>query len=469
MGFPLSDGQVLRWLTEKGDGAFHGEMAQRRLCAFILFDPQLDPDFLRDLEWDFREMDRRTGRHFLFFAVCQPRHAEDLSLARYFNKKWPRRREPRALPTSSIRTLNFAAAAELGVPMEALPCIVVTESLLARHCWAWETDSGRFKQQILELDRMAELQDFDRERGGCMPLGRRLIRGGSPWIELPTEHRNVAARLLHCWRLLEDDDYQARWRRNLQSDLAQARRNDSRDASDEDEGISERISNLGARMAACAAAGRDRAEDAGFAGESQMERGAAMNLRAARLCHDALSNTGAQEDFSAAAICAGKAFEIEARASMAQWIRSRHDIGMPDYFCRWKPGTQAVEVLPPAGGRRREERVDFNKSFNRRWSAPTVNRIREAFFRRDENNETAKELREFSRDARAAWNVGLHELLRLRNNGAHERELSREEGDQALAVSGRLLLDPVFGGLLRMKSNLRGQQGRMNQPIGGGD
>ncbi len=468
MGFPLSDGQVLRWLTGKGDGAFHGEMAQRRLCAFILFDPQLDPDFLRGLEWDFREMDRRTGRHFLFFAVCQPRHEEDLSLARYFSGPLRARRD-RFLNMSSIRTLNFAAAAELGVPMQELPCIVVAESLLARHCWACGTDSGRLMQQILELDAMAEHLHSGGERGGSLQLVLRLGCDGSPWIRLPEGPRNIAARLLHCWRLLEDDDYQARWRRNLQSDLAQARRNDSRDASDEDEGISERISNLGARMAACAASGRDLAEAPEFAGAGQLERGAAMNLRAARLCLDALSDAGMQEDFSAAAICAGKAFEIEARASMAQWIRSRHDIGMPDYFCRWKPGTPAVEVLPPAGGRHREERVDFNKAFNRRWSAPTVNRIREAFFRRDENNDTAKELREFSRDARAAWNVGLHELLRLRNTGAHERELSREEGDQALAVSGRLLLDPVFGGLLRMKSNLRGQQGRMNQPIGGGD
>jgi hypothetical protein len=398
MGFPTHTfsilGQVEKVIGDLRPGRFP-------LIGFVLHDPIEHQDFGQHLLERFDQLHAESGPDLLFFALM------NLPGFGNSNEYW-RSREQRAA---------WTFAAQFGIPVESLPCIVLTDDIQSnRSAWITTSESelseqlrtlgikatthrrlGRFKALLDDLD----LDDFARDNTwgweafgrpfakkledvaqmvftpappgmGVMVLGRILSDVIKPYsissavrFSIPREDFEVNETLSRplgrvfsfvrkYLRTRQQEESTAPGKRIEEATISIASR-DGGDAFEKEKLALLTLSSLASDYAA---------------NVSLPIKAEGLDLTNANLLRSAATYEmiarGANLDMSLAALGYGKTFEKEINLSVVQWARGRCGVDLPGFFCRYQPGVQAI-VLPIVD---RPKPIDLNKGTKSAWHPP---------------------------------------------------------------------------------------------------
>jgi hypothetical protein len=212
MGMPISNYTVLKALGDKKASPNEYEkrtalaaLSPFNLFAFIIHDPEEHHDFGRILSFAFDRLDFVTGEKLLFFALVDPpsdwlahaRHRPYYKRLNYWdhanhrssNENPPARETNELLdPKNAILSGDksataFSLANSLGIPIEKLPCIVVTPNFSDERFLWFRTCPEHLEEQLTKLAYLAARNNtsFDAIRGEnldlCNGFGDKSLEG----------------------------------------------------------------------------------------------------------------------------------------------------------------------------------------------------------------------------------------------------------------------------------------------------
>ena len=399
MGMPISSYTVLNALAKGGDGyemhAAKRALAPFSLFAFVIHDPEIHDEFDRHLAHIFDRLDFDTGRRLLFLALVKP-SAEWLAHAQsrdYYGRLSSWEASEFANPAKSPAPNDPAATAiglahALGIPTEALPCIVVTRSFeLKQFAWA-KTSPSELREQLSELGYWA-----DRHPGAPIlqqtpsPVSIRskafesgalntslaqaladvlcfVVAGnkGEPWLQ-GVARQQARQTLDRLWRQIAIIKS-----KTGQDDLTELDR------------LCVCIAAFLSQLAGGDADNRD-CEIWPDVNRRKLEGESFVMLRTAERVFRLLGEDPtaeaprlqnipgmAEADFTPGVICLAKTFENEINLSVVHWIRQGLGIQLPEFFNRPQKDVRAVYVPNILDG----QEIDFNRGLRGKWLPPGI-------------------------------------------------------------------------------------------------
>lgn len=383
MGMPISTYTVLQALGDKSASpreyakrAAHAALAPFKLFAFIIHDPERHQPLNTVIDQRFDRLDFLTGRRFLFFALADPpRHWLEHARHRPYFKHFDSFETNRMLdPENSILSADpsataFSIAYQLKIPVDRLPCIVVTPSFEEpRFIW-FRTCPEHIEKQLTELGFLAErgrtlLKDI-RAAGLdlCDGSGDESIEG------------NLARALAQVLSFVVSRNSEDRWLRDMASEqasaelsklqkrLQQIKAGATELADEEFDDLNIKIATFLQLMLR-----RPSCERLIQIDEGLIERDSYQILKTADRVADALSQSnagGLDFDMTPALICLAKVFEKEANLSVVHWARRQLGVNLPPYYNKHQPHVKAKHT--PTGS---SFPIDLNKKRSGKWHPP---------------------------------------------------------------------------------------------------
>lgn len=463
MGMPINSYEVLRLLAggtrERGD---YGHLAdvlanEFSIVAVILHDPDRHRDLDRALARDFALMDRLTGDRLLFFALVEAteewrvaarqRHyftAVERALGIGYARASP-------LPTMTTEIAALAAATNLGIGLDELPCVVVFRPGDIDCVW-FPTNQATIEQQLMRLAHAAST---------CTPMRHPFGSGRRPPDRalahlladsgLSPERLDVLDDLSAAQALLEVVASSARGpdsKRILERAVSRVqRRVGSPPVEGEVVPTPDPENALTNQLRIALATALLRAPQARLEwpwpsiAKEQMEHEAWAAMSTALRLH-ALDDL---EDWSPVSVCYGKALEAEINASVVQDIRRRLGIRLPEFFKRYQPNCHASVFVNTFNSD-----IDFNVQRRGQWLPPGLG----------QSEEVARQLGSGDFAVDEQWSELLlrwSEIRRLRNAAAHaSRVVARGDADRCRREFSILVERSIVKALLDKKHELRG-------------
>jgi hypothetical protein len=158
-------------------------------------------------------------------------------------------------------------------------------------------------------------------------------------------------------------------------------------------------------------------------------------------------------DFTPAAICLAKAFEIEINKSIVHWIRKKYDITLPEYYCKVQPGVDGMIIPNMNEGKP----IDFNKPRkNGTWHPPAMG---QSYLVASKNIE--------KKDWQPYWEPQERKLLLrewqkiadLRNLAAHSEKVSSDNMVQLIESINTLCSTNVLSKMAYLRQTFKGLDG----------
>lgn len=522
MGMPISFYSTLLGITSH-DEPWLSRRAEEALrpfsrFAFVIHDPGTHPDFDAALNASFDDLDQSTGEKLLFFALVRPESADgiqDLKQRSYYQffKNEAKRSEdwvvpqqlasPDAVPAApdpSLSAWSFATC--LGIPYEALPCIVTTADLQGREIEVYPTTAGTLVKQLTELGktetrrrRREELADprqksFFPDSSHCLTKSLaatlRVVLGGIYASDHGSYSRNPSQVYDPQKNALNRSDANAaEYRATFLTSLIDLLNDLKRAPRPLDDGeLPQEFQQLGLAIAGvlqALAAPEPDSVPLGLANPPRglFERETGIMLKTALRClavlrapppwlkwHERMSRqrrfdpvddmhgcerTLHETDFTPSLICLAKAFENEINLSVVQWVRQRLGVSLPEHFKQVQRGVIARYVPTSVVDGRP---IDFNQSRNGHWLPPGLGQSEMAC------EELARECpplpfnEEMWRRFMQAWRV----IRVRRNDAAHPYLVHLHECEQVVAEMTALIDGGVFQASTDLKRLLRGEQ-----------
>lgn len=460
--------------------------------AFVIHDPESHRTFDKVLNDKFDDLDQFTGEHLLFFALIRPESAdvEGLRNRPYYrvfeDKPWQVQElmSPDAIPMSPNPSMSaWAFSQALGIPFDALPCIVTTDDLLSPEIEVLRSAPETLERQLIDLgkaetrkratragagEQSRSTREYTKRLTGSLASTLAVVLGG---IHMAAESRHAKGN-----EELYRDSFQ-RTLSELLEDLKQARR-----AVNVDDESVEQFEHLALTVAGVLQllAEPSPSELPGleeplrsdlFDHETRIVLQTGLRcLRAIdepRLLGGGLSRL----DYSPSLLCFAKAFEKEMNLSVVHWVRQRLGISLPEYFNKVQRGASAMyssaRVDPP---------IDFNRGYGGAWKPPSLGQAELVFSECVNCIPTAQERPSpsgqmqlvfserpgesvpgpFDRDTCARLMGSWQAIRSLRNQAAHDAIVARAECERVVSEFQRLIDTGVFQATTALRRALQG-------------
>jgi hypothetical protein len=491
MGMPITTFSVLHTLAyEQGDSQFLRALRPFKLFAFIVHDPQVDVDFDKFLQNHFDRLDYVTGSKLLFFALVRPRLSwSERAINRGYYRNflnW----QPVESSSSDSSSSAISFAASLNIPVESLPCLIITDNLQSQRMIWFKTSKECLEEQMTSLGYMADrtqnpmLPDSvqNEQLDLCASSGREeladnlaqtlsdvlsvLAAKARPYRDYSAQsraHQAVEKSLsaIRNWKLnvgestsaeVEDSNDQGLVSLCLKS-LGLFSLGVSRPETD-DIAVFDRIRTMESRVedfSATPSLGDLRSEFPSIDG-SLLESESKQILETAKRVHSLFFDYPAQlNDFTPLVICLAKLFEREVNLSVVHWIRRELGIELPRFFDKPQPHFLA-RLLPDVPNPRE---IDFNRAgaAGTRWIAPSL-------------GESGIGARTIGRNKLPdgltvnTWNtlmIEWRQIAKRRNEAAHEMRVNLNAASdvyRSLRIVGH---SKLFNEMYRLKCLYRGR------------
>jgi hypothetical protein len=455
------------------------------LFAFIIHDPVKHRDFAENLKEQFLDYHYKTGERLLFFALTQPPEQwkdEEVQPEYYkhLTDVFHKNRNMAAYPDSTNTNLfeesfNVQAIANtLNIPYDQLPAIVITtHPALWSFRW-YQTCTKKIRNQLRGLaflandlkqlkeqrlmpreiqEKMFELleREYDEDINLCEGKGDEFL----------TESLATALSELLSFLIQRDHSYsQFNEMAKSQVPIAMARvleaikttkgklRNDK-----DNQELSDTLASLSEKIATFITLlrrpkrqrGNYQIRDFEFDSNQLLEIGNNVGMFI-----QSYENHYPDLDFTPAAICLAKAFEIEINKSIVQWIRKKNDITLPDYYCKVQPGVNGLITPNMNEGKP----IDFNKPRqNGNWHPPAMG---QSYLVAAKNIEKKEWQPYWQPQERKLLFREWQKIADLRNLAAHSEKVSAEDMDQIIDSIKTLNSNMIFGKMAGLRETLKG-------------
>lgn len=401
-----------------------------KVVAFILHEPSLHPDFNKYLSQKFEDIDRTTGENLLVFALTNP----SMSWKNYANRRRYHRRLKDALSlgyadSSSVGPLAVhALATRLGIPVSALPVIVVTQGLNdSRFTWVrtqpdgQDSGGGGLCAQLEVLSKMAtefairkldnamygRVQGASLAEAACQALAPK--QRDEPLSGASNESRVTLLLADVRWQL---DNILKTHREQLPVEVEQ------------------QLMDLGVTLAyALRSIQTKYPEPKRILEPLALE---ALSRELLELAGDLLDIVASRDDdnadLSPVVMCIGKALETELNLSVVQWARAIAGIEMPDFFFKKLPSSRQRPIIEIEPGFRMDLSARGLNEDETIRNLPAVIGDCLALLKWAQQKDVTGPL-----DADRAKNLEhwIDDLRRRRNRAAHIEKVNKQSGREA--------------------------------------
>lgn len=429
-------------------------LAQFRLFAIVLHDPELHSEFHQTLTDDFDYLHQATADRLLFFALVPApsswsrRRAAEPYIAAFEKLRDRIGYGPPATIASTQRVegsaLSEALALAVGVRPEDLPCLLILKDLRDADAMILTTNSRDLSRQLIALGKAAHDGRTPADLGlqsPAWPTGAhgagRIARGS-----IAGHLADVLATTLPGKRSIDVAK---------KAIVAALGRLDEirQDATGEDEYEDvERAALLLAHLIAFTSGRYPRASEeatpfvTGY--EEHLERESRVWLGTALRCASMSDVVGPilgteWHDETPGVICLGKLFEHEVNLSIGQEVRRRLGVPMGEFYDRPWPG---AEKLGARGKMNQRSRHDPG-----RWQSPGLGAVRE--------EAKAERPPPYCDDIDDIMFEHWKRIEDLRNAAAHPRAVTRRDFAAAQTALSELARHEFFVRVASMKRRLR--------------
>lgn len=387
MAAPISSYDLLKSLSDSNNWREYWDMNEAlkrfNLLAFIIHDPEEHSDFDREMGRIFDRLDYLTGEKLLFFTLIDPpeewlRHGRQREYMKYlgYGKALVLPNPENTITSTDKELTAFSLAKSLNIPVEMLPCIVITHDFRSSDFVWVRTCTDHIREQLENLGYLASrgqdlpilLSPVQEEIDLCEGSGTEsledslaqaltdvlsfIIDSNNPEVEQQAVEtiNNLQQTLQKIKRQIRDEQnpQSIHWENQLLDSLCEkivvflAHRN-TQPTQDLANFIS--IDTLGLEVDSC------------------------IILKTAHMVNDFLMNAPTRMiDYTPVVICLSKVFEREINLSVVHWIRQTLGVQLPNYFNKHQKKVNAV--FNPRDPNRA---IDFNKSApGNKWQPPAI-------------------------------------------------------------------------------------------------
>lgn len=489
MGMPITSFTVLKSLAEGMPGRdldhVRSVLSPFTRFAFVIHDPRDHHDFDRAITRYFAQLDELTGDKLLFFALVDP--GESWRRGRASDRTYldlaPLQDETFAPRTADPDVAAFALATSLGIPAEALPCVVTTHDF-ASPDYAWASvDANTVRPCLVDLGTAASIGRDAVPRSefiqwNCVTTARSVqvptlaTRIATPlaFATVPDPHQDTwvaSTALTHARRALRELVEQAS---EIGDEIQQLASTETAESTLGDRSVAFRhllrmLEEFAQLIVACLSIPASSSEVGFHRGNSLAERLANVLERRSSL----LLRTGErvanwfdsgemtawldlsedeEVDWTPSIVNFAKVFEHEIDLSVVHWARERKGIELPRYFNKVHPGAVAA-VIPSIENARP---IDLNAGRHGSWLPPSL-------------GEAALACTALASEAPpepwngASWQSLMNhwrKIQRIRNSSLHTGEASEQDSRAIRTNLAELADEGHFDRFCELKSRYRG-------------
>jgi hypothetical protein len=448
------------------------------LFAFIVHDPEKHREFSENLKKQFLKFHNKTGKKLLFFALTQPpgewkdeevqpeyfKHLqqvfrEDRNLAAY----------PRQIETNLFnQSFNVHAIANtLKIPSDQLPAIVITTHPSLWSFQWYRTCTKQIGNQLKELaifandldqyrkpetlprvfqNKMFELlqEEYDEEINLCEGKGNEFLTES-----LATALSELLSFLINRESQFSDYTEMAKSQVNIAmtrviNAIKAVKSNGTLDE-EQEELMDTLCEKVGTFITLLQPTRENVIQDFDIDSNQLLKIGLSVGdfLKSNQ-------NRFPNLDYTPAAICLAKAYEIEINKSIVHWIRKKNDITLPEYYCQVQPEVEAV-IIPKDV--KEPQPIDFNKSRkNGTWHPPAMG---QSYLVASKNLEKQEWSHFWRPEERKMLLREWQKIADIRNHAAHSEKVTDEDMNLLLDSINTLDAHKIFGKLAGMRDSFR--------------
>lgn len=469
MAAPTSCFKVFQELFSKRKEEWEYESLKNfKLFCFILFHPTKQVDFNIFIEDNLHTLDSRTrGGSLIFFTLSKPTNKFiQLVQRRKDNREYINEikaiEEGIGLGYNDDATL-YVLCKDLGIPEEALPCLVITNDFSKDNIFFMCTNKRTLIEDLSELHSIAEIEDEDnlinaiRENKKFQAIGR-LHKSFAEII--------VEALSLNAVKDNRDTDINgaedvAREKiknlleeiRLIKLQLLALNRNLNRLQDIEENEIlvnyESEIIKLVTRILNNYQGNISLTEIDEF--KNFFEPKSFEFLKSGFKVFKMFENDN-DFDFSSSIMPFAKAFENEINHSLIQWVRDRINIKMPEYYCKYQPNFFGNSIIAKKDLNKRDE--------NGEWKALAFGEAKmvlEEFLRMKKYSLISNKNKTvyFDKNQLKEFFMIWEKMRIIRNKAGHSEILQRDKSLLFKDNIYELLKKKYFDGLFKIKSMLR--------------
>jgi hypothetical protein len=309
------------------------------LYGFVIFDPIEHADFKKNLEENYKYLDRKSGENFLFFTVIQlDEEKENYFSGRPYYEAYKKLDQDITNPVvvKNQETLAYTLAAHLEIDLKYLPVLVVSKDLAFGHKEVIPVTTDNFWDILSKLDYIATFKLKDTHDDDFKDL---LIKHGvlnedyfgisSPKVKLNKALYDATG----CFEIANNNFMARSHINNLIEQLSNEIANYKN--SDENENLEKSLLKLSTLLAAISQEENKELSTFNFLKEWQNSV-TKMYLKS----YNAIPKTLQIDDFSPHAINLAKSFENEIVLSYYNWLRMQKGVPMPEYYGKLLKGAE---------------------------------------------------------------------------------------------------------------------------------
>ncbi|UOK56131.1 hypothetical protein MGI18_13890 [Bacillus sp. OVS6] len=486
MGFPLTSYTVLKYIADgeedrRRKNSIEMEMAleslqEYSLFAFIIHDPTIHVNFHRFFCKQFEDFHYSSGLNLAFFGLVDSPDKLELEGVRPFYqdvREMVQLYEKQQNNKVDLSYSAFALATNLGISPEMLPAIVVTHDTRLKSFKYFQTDetvldkqfnsligiSNRMniirrndslnlvekQEKLFELLEASEIKQTSYMMDG--KISETLARSLSDIMSFLIDS-NTTSVYSPVKRMAKKQLNQAITK--LSTDLSHLKREVSKSSIDEDEvhHLYPYIEDLSIKLAMFMKMIQSNIKETDSIKYSTLVKAEWLDPLSQRYLETGLDvalylqSRNTNLDYSASVICLSKMFEKEINNSIVHWLRSQHQIELPDYYNKYQPGKTALI-----------SEVNLNKGNPGKWFPPELGRskyIAEKILNQSDWNKIGIENPEL---LIKNW-ITIH---RIRNRAAHSENVFLSDFTEVKKVLYTLSSNRIFEQLYGLKMIFQGR------------
>ena len=462
MGAPISSYDLLKPLSDPSKSwdefdSMREALKDFNLFAFIIHDPEEHSDFDQKMGSIFDRLDYLTGEKLLFFTLIDPpkewlqRYGRQREYMKYLgNGKALVLPNPENATTSTDKELTaFSLAKSLNIPIEMLPCIVITHDFRSSHFDWVRTCEDHIEEQLTHLGhKISRVED----RNIIIWIKKTLMQEINLCEGIGSEslEDNLARALTDVLSFIIDSDAPevkqqvektiTGLRRTLKRVKSGIRHEQSQQPSD----LYSQLDSLCEKIVASLVHLNIRPEqdtaDFIHINMTHLEVDSRLILRTAHRVNDFLMNSPTRMiDYTPVAICLAKVFEREINLSVVHWIRESLGVELPTYFNQHQQQVSAIF------SRRGIREIDFNRGGpNNKWIPPAIGESQIAYRRMAQN------MMDWLPDP-VSFLENWETIRKLRNQTAHTQYVGEGSVLHLQNTLNQLAKNNIFESLFKMK------------------
>lgn len=451
------------------------------LFAFIIHDPEKHRDFSVNLKKQFLSLHHKTGKKLLFFALTQPPEQwndEEVQpdyfrhLQQVFREERNMAAYPREIETNLFnQSFNVQAIANtLNIPYDQLPAIVITTHPSLRSFQWYRTCTKQIGRQLKELaifandldqfkiphapreefqKKMVEVleEEYDEEINLCEGKGNELLTES-----LATALSELLSFLINRENHYSEFNEMAKSQINIAmtrviNAIKAAKSNGTMDEEQEEllDSLCEKVGTFITLLHSSKIQRWDKVIQDFEVDSNQL---VTIGLNVGDFLQSKQNNYP-ELDYTPAAICLAKAYEIEINKSIVHWIRKKNDIELPDYYYQVQPEVEALITPNVKDG----QPIDFNKPRkNGTWHPPAMG---QSYLVASKNLEKQEWTPYWLPAERKLLLREWQKIADIRNHAAHSEKVTSEDMMQLFDSMKTLNTNKIFSKMARMRDSFK--------------